>query len=72
MATEAAGLECKESTGRNRKQKEKNTLDSYRPSHGRHSSLSSGKFRLENVEDADISFKANAGIDFSGDEALHA
>jgi hypothetical protein len=48
MATEAAWLECKESTGRKSKQKEqteranrksklkeKNTLDSYRPSHGR-------------------------------------
>jgi hypothetical protein len=32
MATEAARLERKESTGG----KEKNTLDSYRPSHGRH------------------------------------
>jgi hypothetical protein len=31
VATEAAWLECKESTGR----KEKNTFDSYRPSHGR-------------------------------------
>jgi len=35
MATEAARLERKESTGR-KKKKEKNTLDSYRPSHGRH------------------------------------
>jgi hypothetical protein len=34
MATEAAWLERKESTGR--KEKEKNILDSYRPSHGRH------------------------------------
>jgi hypothetical protein len=34
MATEAAWLERKESIGR--KEKEKNILDSYRPSHGRH------------------------------------
>jgi hypothetical protein len=33
MATEAAWLERKESTGR--KEKEKNILHSYRPSHGR-------------------------------------
>jgi hypothetical protein len=41
MATEAAWLERKESIGRKekypgRKEKEKNILDSYRPSHGRH------------------------------------
>jgi hypothetical protein len=35
MATEAARLECKESTGKKEKTEEKNTLDSYRPSHGR-------------------------------------
>jgi hypothetical protein len=36
MATEAARLECKESTGRKEKRREeKNILDSYRPSHGR-------------------------------------
>jgi hypothetical protein len=34
MATEAAGLEQKESTERKR-EKKKNILDSYRPSHGR-------------------------------------
>jgi len=34
MATEAARLEQKESTRRKEK-KEKNILDSYRPSHGR-------------------------------------
>jgi len=33
MATEAARLESKESTG-GKEKKEKNTLDSYRPSHG--------------------------------------
>src|SRR5882757_9562333 len=32
---QAAWLECKESTGRKSKQKEENTRDSYRPSHGR-------------------------------------
>jgi hypothetical protein len=35
MATEAARLERKESTERKREKREK-TLDSYRPSHGRH------------------------------------
>jgi len=35
MTTEAARLESKESTG-GKEKKEKNTLDSYRPSHGRH------------------------------------
>jgi len=35
MATEAARLESKEST-EGKEKKEKNTLDSYRPSHGRH------------------------------------
>jgi hypothetical protein len=35
MATKAARLERKESIGR-KKKKRKNTLDSYRPSHGRH------------------------------------
>jgi hypothetical protein len=43
MATEAARLECKESTGRKEKterkniltRKKKNILDTHRPSHGR-------------------------------------
>jgi hypothetical protein len=39
MATEAARLERKESTERKKRETEKNTLDSYRPSHGRHLSV---------------------------------
>jgi hypothetical protein len=35
MATEAAQLECKESTARKEITERENTLDSYRPSHGR-------------------------------------
>jgi hypothetical protein len=46
MATEAAGLEQKESTERKR-EKKKNILDSYRPSHGRHSVPRQLRARLE-------------------------
>jgi hypothetical protein len=54
MATEAAWLERKESIGRKekypgRKEKEKNILDSYRPSHGRMATEAAWLERKESI-----------------------